>query len=113
VPHRGGNNDHNKCADKIPNNSFPGWDVLVNGKNFDALQLATRTLWEVKTNDIETYNPYILRTELDKQVEEAQRERALAAACGYQFVIGVRTEAHKAALLARDRTLAVVIMDWC
>jgi hypothetical protein len=46
-------------------------------------------------------------------VEEAQRERALAAACGYQFVIGVRTEAHKAALLARDRTLAVVIMDWC
>jgi hypothetical protein len=33
--HRGGNDPHNKCADKIPNNSFPGWDVLVNGKHFD------------------------------------------------------------------------------
>jgi hypothetical protein len=41
VPHRGGNDEHNKCADKIPHNSFPGWDVLVNGKQFDALQLAT------------------------------------------------------------------------
>ena len=47
---------HNKCADRIPNNSFPGRDVLVNGKNFDALQLATRTLWEVKTDDFDKYN---------------------------------------------------------
>ncbi len=45
VPHRGGNTDHNKCADRIPYNSFAGWDVLVKGKQFDALQLATRTLW--------------------------------------------------------------------
>ena len=34
VPHLGGNDSHNECADKIPNNSFPGWDVLVHGKNF-------------------------------------------------------------------------------
>ncbi|MET0404256.1 MAG: DUF6310 domain-containing protein, partial [Cystobacter sp.] len=51
--HRGGHDPHNECADKMPNNSFPGGDVYVNGKNFDALQLATRTLWEVKTDDFE------------------------------------------------------------
>ncbi|WP_255415217.1 DUF6310 domain-containing protein [Vitiosangium sp. GDMCC 1.1324] len=37
----------------MPGNTFPGGDVYVNGKNFDALQLATRTLWEVKTDDFE------------------------------------------------------------
>ncbi len=111
--HLGGNKLHDKCADRIPNNSFPGGDVFVNGKNFDALQLATRTLWEVKTNDVETYNPYILRVELDKQIKGAQRERTLAAACGYDFVIGVRTERHKKLLESRDFTLKVVVMDWC
>ncbi|HYO60116.1 DUF6310 domain-containing protein [Archangium sp.] len=25
VHHLGGHELHNKCADKIPNNSFPGW----------------------------------------------------------------------------------------
>src|SRR5690606_9931692 len=53
VPHRGGNDPHDDCADKVPNNSFPGWDVLVNGKQFDALQLVMRTLWDVKTDDFE------------------------------------------------------------
>lgn len=51
--------------------------------------------------------------EHEKQVLEALRERDLAAACGYGFVIGVRTEAHKAALLERDSSLDVVVMDWC
>jgi hypothetical protein len=113
VPPKGGNKLHNECADNVPHNAFRGANALVNGKAFDALQERTRTLWEVKTNDIATYKPYVRRTELDKQVEEAKRERALAAACGYQFVIGVRTEAHKAALLERDPTLIVAIMDWC
>jgi hypothetical protein len=36
LPHLGGHDPHNECADKMPNNSFPGWDVFVNGKNFDA-----------------------------------------------------------------------------
>jgi hypothetical protein len=113
--HLGGNKLHNKCADRIPNNSFPGGDVFVNGKNFDALQLVTRTLWEVKTNAIETYNPYVLRTELEKQMEEARRERDLAAACGFDFRIGVRSKAHKEALEEADPTFdgLIVVMEWC
>ena len=46
-------------------------------------------------------------------MKEAQRERALAAACGYDFVIGVRSEAHKKLLEKEDFTLKVVVMDWC
>jgi len=113
--HLGGNKLHDKCADRIPNNSFPGGDVFVNGKNFDALQLATRTLWEVKTNALETYNPYVLRTELEKQLEEARRERDLAWACGFDFRVGVRSKAHKEALEEADPTFdgLIVVMDWC
>ncbi|WP_434379855.1 DUF6310 domain-containing protein [Melittangium boletus] len=113
MKHLGGNALHDKCADGVPNNRFPGWDVLGNGKNFDALQMTTRTLWEVKCGDVESYSPYVLQIELDDQVNEAQRERALAAACGYDFVIGVRTDAHKQLLKSKDFTLNVIIMDWC
>jgi hypothetical protein len=113
VRHLGGNKLHDTCADRVPQNGFPGWDVLVNGKHFDALQMATRTLWEVKTSAIETYSPFVQRVELDKQIEELRRERALAAACGYDFVIGVRSEAHKRLLEQRDFTLKIVVMDWC
>jgi hypothetical protein len=113
--HLGGNKPHNRCADRIPNNTFPGGDVFVNGKNFDALQLATRTLWEVKTNDIEEYNPFVLQVEINKQIEEARRERALAAACGFNFRIGVRSEAHKSALedAAAELKGLIEVMEWC
>ena len=113
VPHLGGNDLHNRCADRVPQNQFSGGDVLVNGKNFDALQLATRTLWEVKTTDIESYSPYVQEAELRKQLEEGRREKAIAAACGYQFVIGVRSQAHKTMLEARAPDLTVVLMPWC
>jgi hypothetical protein len=113
VRHLGGNDLHDTCADRVPQNGFPGWDVLVNGKHFDALQMATRTLWEVKTTAIETYNPFVLEIELDKQVKEARRERALAAACGYDFVIGVRSEVHKDLLEARLPGFNIVLMTWC
>ena len=55
--HLGGHDLHNECADKMPDNSFPGGDVYVNGKNFDVLQLSTRTLWEVKTDGFEKQPP--------------------------------------------------------
>ncbi|WP_233604861.1 DUF6310 domain-containing protein [Corallococcus sp. AB030] len=113
IPPKGGNRLHNQCADRIPDNAFRGANVLVNGKAFDALQLATRKLWEVKTTAIETYTPYIQDRELEKQVQEGLREQALAAACGYTFVIGVRTEAHQKMLEEAAPTLTVVLMPWC
>jgi hypothetical protein len=103
----------NKCADRIQNNSFPGWDVLVNGKQFDALQLATRTLWEVKTDDFDIHSPHSQRFFARIKLPEIKREKALAEACGYKFVVGVRSPAHKAALLALDPDLTIVVMDWC
>jgi hypothetical protein len=113
VPPKGGHPFHNKCADNVPGNAFQGANALVNGKAFDALQAAVRTVWEVKTTAIETYNPFVQQRELDKQVEEGLRERDLAAACGYNFVIGVRTEAHKKMLEEAEPRLTVVLMTWC
>ncbi|WP_341868154.1 DUF6310 domain-containing protein [Corallococcus carmarthensis] len=113
VPHRGGNDPHNDCADLLPQNSFPGWDVLVNGKQFDALVLVTRTLWDVKTDAFEKHNLHSQQFFAKVKLPELQRERRLAEACGYKFVVGVRSAAHKAALEKLDNTLAVVVMDWC
>ena len=113
VPHMGGHDPHNNCADLMPNNSFPGWDVLVNGKAFDALQLATRTLWDVKTDDFEKQPPRSQDFFVRVKLPELKRERALAESCGYDFVIGVRSRAHKLALFRADPTLKVVVMDWC
>ncbi|MFE8602543.1 DUF6310 domain-containing protein [Archangium violaceum] len=111
--HRGGNKLHDKCADRIPFNSFPGGDVFVNGKNFDALQLATRTLWEVKTDNFDTYPPELRRIVIEEQLPKLQYERALALACGFDFKVGVRSAAHKAALEFADETLEIVVMNWC
>jgi hypothetical protein len=115
VPHRGGNDPHNACADLLPGNSFPGWDVLVNGKHFDALQLATRTLWEIKTDNFDTYSDFLQGQVLRDQVLEMRSERALALACGFDFRVGVRSQAHKEALEdeASDLKGFIVVMDWC
>jgi hypothetical protein len=113
VPPKGGHPFHNKCADNVPGNAFRGANALVNGKAYDALQPAVRTLWEVKTTAIETYNPFVRERELDKQVVEGRRERDLAAACGYDFIIGVLTEAHRQMLEEAEPDLTVVLMGWC
>ncbi|WP_323379134.1 DUF6310 domain-containing protein [Pyxidicoccus xibeiensis] len=113
VPHLGGDALHNRCADRVPQNHFPGSDVLVNGKNFDALQLATRTLWEIKTDDFDKQSPHSQRFFARMKLPEIQSEKRLAEACGYDFVVGVRSAAHRAALLDLDPELKVVVMDWC
>ncbi|WP_395825997.1 DUF6310 domain-containing protein [Archangium minus] len=37
----------------------------------------------------------------------------LARECGYDFIVGVHDETHKAALKFADPSLKVVVMDWC
>ncbi|WP_157758755.1 DUF6310 domain-containing protein [Cystobacter fuscus] len=113
VPHLGGHDPHNKCADLMPNNSFPGWDVFLNGKNFDALQLATRTLWDVKTDNFDKHSPRSRRFLAEVKFPEIRREKMLAEECGYEFAVGVRSQAHKDALLELDPDLTVVVMNWC
>ncbi|WP_233585947.1 DUF6310 domain-containing protein [Corallococcus sp. CA054B] len=112
-PPRGGNEPHNECADKIPGNSFPGFNVFINGKHYDALVLARRTLWEVKTDNFEKHSPRSRNFFVSVKLPELQREAKLARECGYDFVIGVRSEAHRTALKLADPSLHVVIMDWC
>ncbi len=109
VPHAGEDPPHNECADKFPPNRYPGNDVLVDGKRFDALQVGVRVLWEIKTHRFDTYNAFIRRRTILEQVPLLQEERDKAEACGYGFVVGVSTEEHKAALEAEDRLLNIVV----
>jgi len=112
-PPRGGNDPHNECANKIPGNDFPGLNVLVNGKHFDALALAARTLWEVKTDKFDIHSPRSQAFFAKVKLPEIRREARLAKECGYNFVVGVKSAAHKAALEKLDESLVIVVMDWC
>ncbi|MET0403600.1 MAG: DUF6310 domain-containing protein [Cystobacter sp.] len=109
VPHRGGDEAHNQCADRFPPNRYPGMDVLVDGKHFDALQVGVRVLWEIKTDRFDTHSEFLQEQVLTGQVRELLEERGIAAACGYGFVVGVSSEAHAAALKERTDTLDIVV----
>ncbi len=109
VPHAGEDAPHNECADKFPPNRYPGNDVLIGGKRFDALQVGVRVLWEIKTHQFDTYNAFIRRQTILQQVPLLQEERDIAEACGYGFVVGVSTQAHRTALLREDSTLMIVV----
>ena len=118
----GGSELHNTCANRVPGNAFPGANVIVNGKAFDALAetatapgYATFVLWEVKTGEIEKYNDFILLVDLANQAAELRRQQLLAWACGYRFAVGVRNEALKDALEKAEPRLksSIIIMWWC
>ncbi|KFE70713.1 hypothetical protein DB31_5755 [Hyalangium minutum] len=59
MPHAGGDDPHNACADKFPPNRYPGKDVLIGGIRFDALQVGVRVLWEIKTDQFDTYSAFL------------------------------------------------------
>nr|WP_323395063.1 DUF6310 domain-containing protein [Myxococcus guangdongensis] len=109
VPHAGKDAPHNACADRFPPNRYPGMDVLVDGVRFDALQVGVRVLWEIKTHRFDTYNGFIQSQEIEKEMAQLGKERRAAAACGYHFVIGVSTAAHRDMLEAQDPTLDIVV----
>jgi hypothetical protein len=100
---------HNECADKFPPNRYPGMDVSVGGIRFDALQVGVRVLWEIKTHRFDKYNAFVQKMEIDKELKQIRKERDIALACGYDFVVGVSTQEHKAALLYEEPTLNVVV----
>jgi hypothetical protein len=109
VPHAGGDASHNECADTFPPNRYPGKDVLVGGKRFDALQVGVRVLWEIKTDQFDTYSDFLQGQVVRDQAAKMLEERAIAAACGYGFVVGVSTEEHKTALELEAPLLEIVV----
>jgi hypothetical protein len=109
VPHAGKDDPHNECADTFPPNRYPGMDVLVGGKRFDALQVGVRVLWEIKTHQFDTYSDFLQEQVIREQIREFEEDRGIARACGYGFVIGVSTEAHRAALLEVDDSFDIVV----
>jgi hypothetical protein len=106
VPHAGKDDPHNECADKFPPNRYPGMDVLVGGKRFDALQVGVRVLWEIKTHQFDTYTDFLQEQVVRDQVEEFLADRRIAQACGYGFVVGVSSTEHRQALIDLEPSLA-------
>jgi len=115
VPPKGGNKLHNKCADGIKFNAYRGANALVNGKAFDALQVVAGVLWEVKTDNFDSYPLELQDIVARKHVRDFLIERELARACGFDFRVGVRSAAHKTALEYAAPRLegVIVVMDWC
>jgi translation elongation factor EF-4 len=115
VPPKGGNRLHNKCADGIKFNAYRGANALVNGKAFDALQIVAGVLWEVKTDNFDSYPLALKNIVLRKNVHDFLFERELARACGFDFRVGVRSATHKAMLEIEEPQLegVIVLMDWC
>ncbi|NTX08567.1 DUF6310 domain-containing protein [Myxococcus sp. CA040A] len=111
VKHRGGDDAHDRCADRIPPNRYPGMDVLVDTKHFDALQVGVRVLWEIKTDRFDTYSDFLKEQVVEDQVEELREEHAVAVSCGYGFVVGVSTKEHKEALEFQARELKIVVTE--
>jgi hypothetical protein len=83
--------------------------LSLSSVRFDALQAGARVLWEIKTHRFDTYPDFIQDQEIEKEIEQLREERQAAQACGYDFVVGVSTQAHKDALLRADRFLKVVV----
>jgi hypothetical protein len=111
VPHTGGNKAHNTCADWYPPNRWPGMDARVDGRNFDALQVGVRVLWEIKVEHFDGYNDFLRKITVEREIEELTEFRDIAVACGYAFKVGVISEAHKAALLKEDRNFDIVVTE--
>ncbi|MBL4705197.1 MAG: DUF4157 domain-containing protein [Flavobacteriales bacterium] len=104
--HRGGHPRHNRCADIIPPNIYPGSDIeVVNPnlgvrKSFDALD-ATRGLWEVKTHRYTYYSSQSLKDlVIASHLAEMAIELPLATSCGYMYYFGVTDINHFRALAA-------------
>jgi len=112
---KGGNTLHNRCADKIPFNAYRGANALVNGKAFDALQVVAGVLWEVKTDNFDSYPMELQDIVIKKNKRDFLAERELARACGFDFRVGVRSATHKATLEIEEPQLkgVIVLMDWC
>jgi hypothetical protein len=87
-------------------------DVLVGGVCFDALQVGVRVLWEMKTDQFDTYNAFLRGQVVKAQAAQMWEERNIALSCGYGFVVGVSTEAHKEALERAASELEIVVTGY-
>lgn len=63
------------------------------------------------THRFETYSGFLRGQVIRDQVVELVEARNIAAACGYGFVVGVSTQAHKDALEAAEPSLTIVATE--
>jgi hypothetical protein len=105
VPHRGGDLVHNICADVVPPNDYPGNDARVDGKNFDAFNALTKSLWEAKTYNPANCTSAFCKEKLQpmwyaKDLAELAYERTIAHKCEYSFGLAAGDGSYAAAMSA-------------
>ena len=94
VPHGGGHDLHDMCADTLPGNVVSGSDLYVappgeKGWKFDAYTPDDNTLWEVKTDRYERGSEWLKYRRLNDQVDEFQRQAYIANKCNHGFKVSV------------------------
>ena len=70
-----------------------------------------RVLWEIKTDQFDTYSDFLRRQVISDQVTQMREERDIAETCGYDFVVGVSSAAHKTALERAAPELRIVVTE--
>jgi hypothetical protein len=66
-------------------------------------------LWGIKTDQFDTYNAFLRGRVVKGQAAKMREERNIALACGYRFIVGVSTEAHRDALEREAPELEIVV----
>ena len=108
-PHLGGDPIHNACADTIPPNRFPGCDVLVRTKRFDALSVGQDKLWEFKTNRYSTYPQFLKTITIQNDMADIAVEKPIADSCGFNYEFAVADEEEYDDLIAAGANLLAPI----
>jgi len=85
VPHAGGDALHDLCADNEPPNRFTGYDVIIAGVRFDAMD-PSGALWEIKTGSFSSWPDFVQDEELRKIRVQFERERNAARDCKRIYV---------------------------
>jgi hypothetical protein len=84
-------------------------DARIDGREFDALQVGVRVLWEIKTEEFDGYTAFIKKVTVRDEIKEFTEYRDIARACGYAFRVGVISKAHKEALELVDDSFDIVV----
>jgi len=72
---------------------------------------SARVSWESKSEQFDTYNAFLRGQVVKAQAAQMREERNIALSCGYSFVVGVSTEAHKEALERAAPELEIAVTE--
>ena len=107
--HKGGDPVHDFCADTVPPNMYPGSDICVMEKNFDAI--SGNILWETKTNNWDNANAFVRGQVVQDYISDAEKESSIARGCGFGYNFLVGDPRYTTLLLATEPAFQPALTD--